>query len=98
MGKCMCKFKSSPLKIEYSSEDKVSFYFFRLFTCTFFFNFYFGYFNIFFIFFSIVIMHNLTFSFVFVDLPTKLSFSWRLCNSNIYIYIYIYYVTIGIIL
>jgi hypothetical protein len=35
---------------------------------------------IFFSFFSIVIMHNLTFSFVVVDLLAKLSFSRKLCS------------------
>jgi len=31
MGKGMCEFKFSPSKIEYSTKDKVNFYFFRLF-------------------------------------------------------------------
>jgi hypothetical protein len=37
MGKGMCKFKSSPLKIEYFSEDKVNFIFLDFFMCPFFF-------------------------------------------------------------
>jgi hypothetical protein len=45
--------------------------FLDFFMCTFFFNFYFGYSNIFKFFLSTVIVHNSTFSFVVVDLPTK---------------------------
>ncbi len=45
--------------------------FLDFFMCTFFFHFYFGYSNILNFFLSTVIVHNLTFSFVVVDLSTK---------------------------
>jgi hypothetical protein len=42
MGKGMCEFKSSPKEIEYFSEYKVNFYFYRLFCVHIFFNSYFA--------------------------------------------------------
>ncbi len=48
MGKGMCDLRFSPSKIEYSNEDNVKIYFFRLFCVYIFFNFNFEYFNIFF--------------------------------------------------
>jgi hypothetical protein len=80
MGKGMCKFRSPPSKIEYFSENKLFLFVFKTFLCAHFFHF-----------FSIGIVHNLTFSFVVVDLPAKLSFSKKLCSSKKQLYYIILY-------
>jgi hypothetical protein len=80
----MCKFKSSPSEIEYSSGYNVIFLFCRFFYVHIFLSI-FTLHNIFFI-FSNVIMHNLTFSFVVVDLQAKLSFSRKFCSSKKQLY------------
>ncbi len=92
MGKGMCKFKASPLEIKYSNEDKVNFLFCRLLYVNIFCQFFLC--ITFSSFFSITIMHNLTFSFVVANLPTKLSFSKKLCSSKKQLY----YVIVGKIL
>jgi hypothetical protein len=84
MGKKMCKFNSSPLEIEYSNENKLNFLFLKLFNVHIFLSI-FTLHNILFI-FKIVILHNLTFSFVIANLPTKLSFPKKLYSSNKQLY------------
>ncbi len=72
MREGMCQFKYSPKEIKYYGEDKVKYFFPRYF-CVY-------------IFFSIPIMHSLTFSFAFADLLMKLSFLRKLCSSKNQLY------------
>jgi hypothetical protein len=68
MEEGMCQFWSSPKEIEYSNEDKIIFYFFRLFLCLHF--------------ISICVMLSLTYFFAFVNLPIKLSKKFCSPKSN----------------
>jgi hypothetical protein len=78
MRKDICDFRSSPKDIEHFSGNKVIFIFLKDLCSHFFFNFYFIQTNNFFI----LIVHILTISFAFVDLPVKLFFSKKFCNSK----------------
>jgi hypothetical protein len=68
MREGMCQFKYSPKEIKHSTEDKVKKKI-PWYFCVY-------------IFFSIPIMHSLTFSFAIVDLLMKLSFLKQLCTSK----------------